>query len=485
MKIDRIYVIWHREEYRKEIEKRLIGIDKPITYVGPEPDSRDPNFPKWLYDNGYKCTENWKTVKDGEEIDKAFGSFWARDIRSGEIACTISHIEAWKEAKKDKSECALFLEQDAIVSKDNGEFKDVIPKIEAYMAGMNHMDWDMLYAGMCGNPIVEDTDFFWLQKTIWSYCLHSYILTSRGIDIVLDSDIEQNLVPVDEYVPALYSPEDNNKIHPNLKYLHGRLKAYNITRNEKGHSLIQQSNGHLKLVGIEEYPDGVSDTEHSPLYVPYESKEYGYPELIVIDDFVKDEKLLHDIDNDEEFWKLGFNWWDGWWQSPTVSNRHKLIEYIYKDNCPFPIHQEDGGPGHGHGFEHWVGITSDESPFTKLVFGEEWALNPHQDKDEDYWASHPQGKNRGDHPDSFRTPLLGTVYYTEAPEEGGEIQIWDEKDFHSITPDTPYEIIKAKRNRLIIFDASKIHAVRKIKKGKRKAIAINLWEPRPVTEMIE
>ena len=40
----------------------------------------------------------------------------------------------------------------------------------------------------------------------------------------------------------------------------------------------------------------------------------------------------------------------------------------------------------------------------KEIWGKQWALNPHQDKDEDFWENHPQGRYKGDHPDSIRTP---------------------------------------------------------------------------------
>ena len=206
------------------------------------------------------------------------------------------------------------------------------------------------------------------------------------------------------------------------------------------------------------------------------SKYPPLPKLIVHDNFVDDRSLLNAIREDEEFWKLGYNWWDGWWQSETSTLRHKLIKYIYKDYCPFPIE------GHGKGFEHWVGITTPDDEM-KESFGQKWALPPHQDKDEAFWENHPQGKNKGDHPDSIINPMLGTVFYVVAPEEGGHLKIWDSNNFHDITPDTPYELIKPRANRLIIFDAGKIHAVMPVTKGIRKAVAINLWDPKPSTEM--
>ena len=200
------------------------------------------------------------------------------------------------------------------------------------------------------------------------------------------------------------------------------------------------------------------------------------PQLIVHDNFIDDWSLINRIKNDKDFWKMGYYWWDGWWQSETTTLRHELIEFIYKDYCPFPI------KGHGKGFEHWVGITTPEDEM-KEALGQKWALAPHQDKDEDYWVNHPKGKNRGDHQDSIKTPMLGTVYYAEAPEEGGHLKIWEEYDFHKITEDTPYELIKPRENRLIVFDAGRIHAVEPVTKGIRKAVAINLWDPKPTTKM--
>jgi len=47
-------------------------------------------------------------------------------------------------------------------------------------------------------------------------------------------------------------------------------------------------------------------------------------------------------------------------------------------------------------------------------------------------------------------------------------------------PEDEPEIIKAKFNRLIIFDASKLHGVSKVTKGRRRAIAINLWDKKPL-----
>ena len=206
--------------------------------------------------------------------------------------------------------------------------------------------------------------------------------------------------------------------------------------------------------------------------------------MIVIDDFIKDKNLLKEIDESEDFWKFGYSWWSGWKDTPATTLRHKLIEYIYRYNPWLSMNIK----GYGQGFEHWVGI---QTPDTEQpnTWGKKWALAPHQDKDEDFWENHPTGRNRGDSIESMRFPLLGTVFYTQAPEEGGYLQIWNTWDINEVStnPDVrnSYQLIKPKRNRLVIFNAGHLHAVQSVKKGTRKAIAINLWDPKPITKMEE
>jgi hypothetical protein len=67
------------------------------------------------------------------------------------------------------------------------------------------------------------------------------------------------------------------------------------------------------------------------------------------------------------------------------------------------------------------------------------------------------------------------------------LYIWEGMDNTKITsegyliiPEEDPQIIKPKFNRLVIFDASALHAVSRIRKGRRRAVAINLWD-KPIT----
>jgi len=207
------------------------------------------------------------------------------------------------------------------------------------------------------------------------------------------------------------------------------------------------------------------------------------PELIVIDNFIEDEELLNKIDNDEAFWEEGYSWWGGWWNSPANSTRHELIEYIWKYKRA-PINAMSL-----QGFEHWIGVNCSccrgpDGEGAKEVGYDTWALPPHFDKDEKWWQDHPQGKDRGSHPDSIINPIIGTIFYTSDVEEGGYLKIFD-TDHGEVNFEKPFELIKPKRNRLVVFNAGKLHGVLEVKKGLRKAIAINLWDKKPTTEFKE
>jgi hypothetical protein len=186
--------------------------------------------------------------------------------------------------------------------------------------------------------------------------------------------------------------------------------------------------------------------------------------MIIIDNFIQDKALLTKISLDKNFWKEGFHWYNGWWNSAPKDTRQELIKYIWGDHCPLNENIMI------QGFEHWVGTY--EAGDDKVVenFDEKWHLKHHFDKDEDLW--HKTGE--------IVTPYIGTVYYPD-PEidniEGGELQIWQTKELNT---GAPYELIKPKYNRLIIFDAGQLHAVREVTKGIRKAIAINLWTEAPI-----
>lgn len=179
--------------------------------------------------------------------------------------------------------------------------------------------------------------------------------------------------------------------------------------------------------------------------------------ILAIDNFIKDQRLLKDIASDPTFFKDPgvYYWWNGWWNSEPRTVKQRLIDYIWADNCPINTRYSLSG------FEYWTGI---QTANPNMGFNNN--LGGHYDKDEELFAQTGQ----------IVRPIIGTVYYPEQEEfEGGMLEIYTEG------VDKAPEVIYAKPNRLIIFDAGKhIHAVTPVTSGTRKAIAINLWQSEPL-----
>jgi hypothetical protein len=167
--------------------------------------------------------------------------------------------------------------------------------------------------------------------------------------------------------------------------------------------------------------------------------------MIIIDDFIEDESLLNEITTNKDtfFGPNGnFMWWEGWWNGRTNSLKHRLIEYIWKDNSPAKSYNAVG-------FEYWTGVYGPDKPNKDL--------GGHYDKDE------LQFQRTGE----IVRPVIGTVFYPmDVDFEGGVLEIEHENG--------DLEYIQAKYNRFIIFEAgSKVHRVTPVTKGTRKSFV--LW----------
>ena len=183
--------------------------------------------------------------------------------------------------------------------------------------------------------------------------------------------------------------------------------------------------------------------------------------IAVFDNFIQDPKLLKEIrDNYSDIFKDPgkYKYWDGWWKGKPKNTTQKIIEYVWGNHCPISkIYGIDG-------FEYWTGIQTAKDVDTK------WKdeLGLHFDKDE---AWH---KESGE----IVSPVIGSVYYPSGQDfEGGELHVYTDG-----TDSTP-EIVKAKPNRFIIFQAGQhIHTVKTVTRDNRNAIAINLWEKEPYSK---
>lgn len=184
--------------------------------------------------------------------------------------------------------------------------------------------------------------------------------------------------------------------------------------------------------------------------------------LLVIDNFIKDESLLKEIENDPTFFAdVGnYYWWDGWWSKPAETTRQKVVQYLWQ-NVPIPAIDTLG-------FEYWTGTTQPGDGKTMEEYGITYHLGPHFDKDEDLFSETGE----------ILSGQISSVFYPSPENDdcvGGQLKIWEPDGY----PNGEYELIKPKFNRFVVFDIRCVHAVLEVTSGVRKAIAVNLWDKYP------
>tara|TARA_Y100000590_G_scaffold292207_1_gene328968 strand:- start:1391 stop:2011 length:621 start_codon:yes stop_codon:yes gene_type:complete len=181
--------------------------------------------------------------------------------------------------------------------------------------------------------------------------------------------------------------------------------------------------------------------------------------MLLIDGFIRDEKLLAEIKKEEHWANIPkYNWWDGWWKVKPRNIWETTIEIIWKNYI---------NPKGISGFEYWA---------TKLT--ENGLCKWHHDKDEKLVRSESK----------MVCPQVGHIYYAEITNlEGGYLEIApdqnvDQGKFKKIyTYDDHTERYRPLENRLIMFNPSRLHGVSKVRKGIRKAFLANAWTKKPST----
>ena len=148
--------------------------------------------------------------------------FWSRDVTMGEIGCSLGHIGMWERAKKDNNDISIFTEDDISFTKNwQLKFRLVLDHLKTM-----GKEWDMIYLGRARtqdnlNPDLpfDDNDspseVNNLVRPSFSYCLHGYAFSERGLNKVLEKInlLKENLFITDEYIPALYCKHPRDDIN--------------------------------------------------------------------------------------------------------------------------------------------------------------------------------------------------------------------------------------------------------------------------------
>jgi len=175
--------------------------------------------------------------------------------------------------------------------------------------------------------------------------------------------------------------------------------------------------------------------------------------MLIIDNLIKDQKLLSTFKLDETWMNFpSLNWWDGWWKTEPRNIMELVIMMIWKKYANFENEVA--------GFEYWTNLGGSNS-----------SLGWHVDQDIKYYV------------EKKRTimPNAGHIFYVESQNvEGGYLEISNLAN-NSPPNSEKIEKILPVENRLIMFNPSKLHRVTKITSGKRRAFLANIWVKKPYT----
>ena len=151
-------------------------------------------------------------VFDGEEIEYAdlqklyFDTYkeWRDPIHGthltkGEVGCFLTHYHLWKKCIQ-LNEPIIILEDDAVCTPmfDVEEVEGIIKEYNfLYLAWSEQRE---------SQPIPNNEK---LVKPVYPYWTLAYIVTPEAAKILINSEIERNIIPVDEYLPIMM-----NKLNP-------------------------------------------------------------------------------------------------------------------------------------------------------------------------------------------------------------------------------------------------------------------------------
>lgn len=189
--------------------------------------------------------------------------------------------------------------------------------------------------------------------------------------------------------------------------------------------------------------------------------------MIVIDNFIKDQALLDEIKNSEEFFAnpgniksepddegihtLNRMWWDGWWRSEADTLKKRIIELIFRHNPLSQTEEIQNLIKQGAGFEYYVNKFGPDEDFDEL--------EGYLTHDRLAWDLHQ----------NFVPPQFGCIYFPlNYPVNGGFLRLEPQQLY--------YETLQPIFNRLIMFPTGQINqSVGKVLGGTLHTLNINLY----------
>lgn len=225
--LDKIFIVNlpRRTDRRIEMESRLDALE-----LAPELREKFEFFPAVdgsQIDEAFMKQGNYG-VWEGWQASELPVHFYHRDVRNGEIGCALSHVNIWKKVVEEDLDEVLILEDDAGFDR---HFKFLFERALKFCRhAKTEGKWDLLYLGR--NAMTPDPFQIlnFLSMPGFSYCTHGYMVTRSGAEKLLSVGFEQNLIPVDEFLPAMFHQHIRGDVLERFA-LEDPIWAYAVTPN--------------------------------------------------------------------------------------------------------------------------------------------------------------------------------------------------------------------------------------------------------------
>lgn len=125
--------------------------------------------------------------------------WWSRPLKYGEIGCTLAHLACWRHALDIEAPYVVVLEDDAILTPTFvDDLRGGLERLRRHQ-----LRFDLLYLGR--DPLEPDTpSISGFVSPGYSHCTFGYLATRRALQAMIDTRLDQAIVPIDEFLPSMY-----------------------------------------------------------------------------------------------------------------------------------------------------------------------------------------------------------------------------------------------------------------------------------------
>ena len=186
---------------------------------------------------------NWKIESEN--------SFWNREVTDGEIGCSLSHIDLWVNSYEKEKEITMVLEED---------FVEQLPVPWDQVESLLDKGYDLIYLGRNALKPEEENLIEGYQNWVepsYSYNTHAYILSKRGIELLVEHYIERyknKMFVIDEFFSVAFKQTDRNDIlteYEDLPPLKAAAPIYNFFEQQNSKGLTNYNREELPEIRYE------------------------------------------------------------------------------------------------------------------------------------------------------------------------------------------------------------------------------------------